>query len=44
MGDRGWLDSISESMDMNLSNVWENVKNREAQCVIVHEVAELDIT
>ena len=26
-----WLDSISDSMDMNLSNLWEIVKDREAR-------------
>ena len=26
-----WLDSISDSMDMNLSNLWEIVKDRDAR-------------
>ena len=25
-----WLDSITDSVDMNLSEVWETVKDREA--------------
>ena len=39
-----WLDSISDLMDMNLSKLWEVVKNREAWCAAVHRVAELDMT
>ena len=27
-----WLDSITDSMDMNLSTLWETVKVREAWC------------
>ena len=38
-GDRGWLDSITDSMDMNLSKVQETVKDREAWHTTVHQCA-----
>ena len=34
------LDSISDSMDMNLSKLQERVKDREAWRTIVHGVAK----
>ena len=35
-----WLGSITNSMDMNLSKIWETVKDREAWCVAIHEVSK----
>ena len=35
-----WLDSITDSTDMNLSKLWEIVKNREAWRATVHGVAK----
>ena len=39
-----WFDSITESMDMNLSKLQEIVKEREVWRAVVHGAAELDTT
>ena len=35
-----WLDCITDSMDMNLSKLWEVVKDREALRTVVYGVAK----
>ena len=34
-----WLDSVTDSRDMNLGELWEMVKDREAWCAAVHGIS-----
>ena len=35
-----WLESTTDSMDMNLSKLWETVKDREAWCAAVYGIVK----
>ena len=40
----GWVDGITDSIDMSMSKLQETVKDREGLHVAVHGIAESDMT